>query len=109
MSTKGTRAHEGEVSSSSSVAEHHSTLLFQIISFSTRELKIPAKVVIAFIVPRLSNGDDIKSQSTIASFQSKYEQMILRSLQTIDQKGLTSLALPVLEPDGKRPTHSTAT
>ena len=70
-------------------------------------MKIPAKLVVVFIVPRISNGEEIKNQSSIASFQSKYEQMILRALQTIDQKGLSSLALPVLEPSGERSTQST--
>jgi len=70
--------------------------------FPNRELKIPAKVLIIFTVPRLSNSETTKDKSVIDSFQSTYEQMIYRALQTIDQNGITSLAMPVLEVNGKK-------
>jgi len=70
--------------------------------FPNRELKIPAKVLIIFTVPRLSNSETTKDKSVIDSFQPTYEQMIYRALQTIDQNGITSLAMPVLEVNGKK-------
>jgi hypothetical protein len=73
----------------------------KIISFSNRESKIPAKFFLAFIVPRLSNTEGFKDKSMVDAYQPIYEQMIYRALQTIDQNGITSLAIPVLEPSGK--------
>jgi hypothetical protein len=70
--------------------------------FPNRELKISAKVLIIFTVPRLSNSETTKDKSVIDSFQPTYEQMIYRALQTIDQNGITSLAMPVLEVNGKK-------
>ncbi len=58
--------------------------------------------MIIFTVPRLSNSETTKDKSVIDSFQPTYEQMIYRALQTIDQNGITSLAMPVLEVNGKK-------
>jgi len=62
-------------------------------------LKIPAKVLIIFTVPRLATNEQNREKSSIDSYQPTYEQMISRALQTIDQYGITSLAMPVLEPN----------
>ena len=67
-----------------------------MIFYPNRELKIPAKHLIFFTVPRLSSND----RTVIETFQTTYEQMIYRMLQTIDQKSISSVALPVLEPNG---------
>lgn len=77
----------------------NSSRSFQIILFPNRELRIPAKVLIAFIVPRLSHEDSKKSPSPIDLFQPNYEQMISQALHSIDQNGITSLAMPLLEPN----------
>ena len=69
--------------------------------FPNRELKIPAKIFITFVVPRLSNNEGNKDKTIVDSFQPTYEQIIYRALQTIDQHNITSLAMPVLEPSGK--------
>ncbi len=74
--------------------------------FPNRELKIPAKVLIIFTVPRLSSSETTKDKSIIDSFQPTYEQMIYRTLQTIDQNGITSLAMPVLEANGSKTKFS---
>jgi hypothetical protein len=70
--------------------------------FPNRELKIPAKVFIIFTVPRLTNNGTTKDKSMIDSYQPTYEQMIYRALQTVEQNCITSLAMPVLEPHGKK-------
>lgn len=66
-----------------------------------RELKIPAKFLIIFTVPRLPINENTKDKSIIDSYQPTYEQMIYRALQTIDQNNVTSIAMPVLEPNSK--------
>ncbi|CAF0719495.1 unnamed protein product [Adineta steineri] len=80
LTTKGTRIREGNS-----------------IIYPNRDLKIPAKTLIIFVVPRISNKD----KSTINSYQPAYEQFIYRMLQTVDQNSITSLAMPVLEPSVK--------
>jgi hypothetical protein len=72
-----------------------------VLLFPNRELKIPAKVLIIFTVPRLSTNEKIKDKSMFDSYQPTYEQMIYRALQTIDQNSISSLAMPILEPNGK--------
>ncbi|CAF3407205.1 unnamed protein product [Rotaria socialis] len=72
-----------------------------IILLPCRGLKIPAKVFVFFIVPRLSNGELIKDKSSIDLFQTTYEQMICHALQSIDQHGITNIAMPILEPSVK--------
>jgi len=52
-----------------------------------------------FTVPRLTTNETIKDKSIIDLYQPTYEQMIYRALQTIDQHSITSLAMPVLEPN----------
>jgi hypothetical protein len=69
--------------------------------FPNRESKIPAKVLIIFVVPRLLHNEITKDKTMINSYQLTYEQMIYRVLQTVDQHGMSSLAMPVLEPNGK--------
>jgi hypothetical protein len=57
--------------------------------------------LIIFTVPRLSNNETTKDKSMFDSYQPTYEQMIYRALQTIDQNSISSLAMPILEPNGK--------
>jgi hypothetical protein len=64
-------------------------------------LKIPAKLFITFVVPRLSANEGIKDKTMVDAFQPTYEQIIYRALQTIDQNNITSIAMPILEPSGK--------
>ncbi|CAF1605300.1 unnamed protein product [Adineta ricciae] len=73
----------------------------KIIIYPNREFPIPVKVLIMFVVPRLINDETTKEKYPINSYQSTYEQIILNTLQTIDQSGITSLAMPVLEPSVK--------
>lgn len=61
-------------------------------------------MLILFVVPHLSTSGAAKEQAIINAYQPSYEQIIHHTLQTIDQSGITSLALPVLEPSG-RPFH----
>lgn len=64
-------------------------------------MKIPAKVLILFAVPRLATNEQDREKSSIDAYQPTYEQMIYRALQKIDQYGITSLAMPILEPNSK--------
>ncbi|UJR38233.1 hypothetical protein I4U23_030906 [Adineta vaga] len=88
LATRDTRVFEGK-----------------IIVYPNREFQIPAKVLIIFVVPRLINNELTKDNFHINSYQPTYEQIIYRTLQTIDQSGITSLAMPVLEPSVKSPTE----
>ncbi|CAF1610522.1 unnamed protein product [Rotaria magnacalcarata] len=72
-----------------------------IILLPSHGFNIPAKVFAFFIVPRLSNGEVIKDKSSIDLFQTTYERMICHALQSIDQHGITNIAMPILEPSVK--------
>ncbi|CAF2428088.1 unnamed protein product [Rotaria sp. Silwood2] len=84
LKTKSTCAHEGDV-----------------ILLPNHGLKIPAKILTFFIVPRIVNNEVIKDKSVIDSFQSIYEKLIYNTLQTLEQNGATSIAMPLLEPNVK--------
>lgn len=72
-----------------------------MIIYSNRELQIPAKIFIFFTVPRLSHSESMKNKRMIDAYQPTYEQMIYRLFETIEKNSIGSLALPVLEPNGK--------
>ena len=72
-----------------------------MIIYPNREFQIPAKIFIFFSVPRLSQSESMKDKRMIDAYQPTYEQMIYRLFETIEKNSITSLALPVLEPNGK--------
>ncbi|CAF3412168.1 unnamed protein product [Rotaria sp. Silwood1] len=84
LKIKTTHAHEGDV-----------------ILLPNHGLKIPAKVLIFFIAPRISKDEAIKDKSVIDAFQPIYEKLIYDALQTIEQNNITSIAMPLLEPHVK--------
>lgn len=69
--------------------------------FQNQGSKFSSRYLILFTVLRLSNDEGIKDKSIMNSLQLKYEQLILRALQSTEQYGITSLAIPVLEPNGE--------